>query len=232
MSLYKGVYGGADEQQDNKGAYDDADDAQAGQPLFVIPADGLEHAPETVVEVQPQGYEPNDVQGQDPPLAEGGHEEVVRVLCLAAHELLQLHFCPEVGEVEAQETKDDNTKHEHVLGAPAVVLGLGGNLIALYAATALEVLDAEPDTIADMDKEAQSQDGNHDVNHGRGHEVAAQLEPAVPVGVGVTIQRHLAKIPMKGVDDGEEVNGAMQEQEDDKECTRDALDKLLADRRG
>ena len=134
-----------------------------------------------------------------------------------------------MGEVEAEEPEDDDTQHEHVLGAPTVVLGLGGHLIALDAATALEVLYAEPDAVADVYQEAKGQDGDHDVNHGRGHEVAAQLEPAVSVGVRHVVGRHLAEVSVHGINDGEEVDGAVQEQEDNQKGAADALNEFLAD---
>ena len=96
----------------------------------------------------------------------------------------------------------------------------------------MEVLDAEPDAVADMDQDTQGQDGHHDFDDRGTHEIAAQLEPAVPMGVREVVRCHLAKLTMQGIQHREEVNGAMQKQEDDKECARDALDKLLADRRG
>ena len=137
-----------------------------------------------MVEVQPDGNEPYDVKGYYPPVAEGCKEKIVRILRFPAHEFLQLHLCPEVGEVEGNETKDDDSEDCHVLGAPAVVLCLGGNLITLEAAALHHVLIAEPDAVEDMDGKTQGQDGNHDGDDGGGHEVAAKLEPAVSVGIG------------------------------------------------
>jgi len=83
-----------------------------------------------------------------------------------------------------------------------------------------------------MEHEAQGQDGNHQFDNGGGHEVATQLEPAVSVGVGHVVCRYLTKLAVEGVQDGEEINGAVKKQEDDKESARDALNELLADRRG
>jgi hypothetical protein len=83
-----------------------------------------------------------------------------------------------------------------------------------------------------MDNETQGQNGDHDGDDGRGHEVAAQLEPAVSVAVREGISRYFTEVPFKGIDDGEEVNGTVQEQENDEECARYALDEFLADRGG
>ena len=58
MGLHIGVDGGAQEHGHDEGAHDDADNLQAGQPLLVVPTDGLEHAPEAVIQVQPDGDEP------------------------------------------------------------------------------------------------------------------------------------------------------------------------------
>ena len=80
-----------------------------------------------------------------------------------------------------------------------------------------------------MDNETEGQDGNHDFDEGGGHEVAAQLEPAVPVGIGEFIGYHFAETPMEGVDDREEIDGAVQEQENHQKGACDALDELLAD---
>ena len=185
-----------------------------------------------VLEVQKQGNEPNDIANHHPDVLEGGQQQIVGMLRLCAHEFLQLHLGPEMGEMEAQQTQDEDTQDGHVLGAPAIVLGLGGNLIALDAAAAGIVLDGKPDTVADMEDESQSQDGNHDGDDRGSHEVAAQLEPAVSVGEGEAVSRYLAEVPVQGIDHGEKVNGAMQKQEDYKESAGYALDELLADRRG
>ena len=80
-----------------------------------------------------------------------------------------------------------------------------------------------------MDKETEGQDGNHDVDYGRGHEVAAQLEPTVSMAVGHVIGRNLAENAAHGIDDGEKVDGPVKKQEDDEECARNTLDELLAD---
>ena len=48
---------------------------QAGEPCAAVPAAALEHRPEAVGHVEPQGYESNDVCHKNPPLREGFLEE-------------------------------------------------------------------------------------------------------------------------------------------------------------
>jgi hypothetical protein len=49
------------------------------------------------------------------------------------------------------------------------------------------------------------------------------------VGVREIVRSNLAELALEGIQDGEEINGTVQEQEDDKESATDALDELLAD---
>ena len=129
----------------------------------------------------------------------------------------------------SQQAQDDDAEDEHVLRGPAVVLRLGGHLVALDAAPLGVILDGEPDAEADVEDEAEGQDRDHDVDERGAHEVAADLEPAIAGGEADRISGHLAEVPVQGVDHGEEVNGAVQEQEDHEESAGDALDELLAD---
>jgi hypothetical protein len=52
------------------------------------------------------------------------------------------------------------------------------------------------------------------------------------VGVGHVVCRYLTELAVEGVQDGEEINGAVKKQEDNEESASDALNELLADRRG
>ena len=52
VGLDVGVDGRRNEQDDDEGSDDGADYLKAYQPLLVVPANGLEHAPETVVDLQ------------------------------------------------------------------------------------------------------------------------------------------------------------------------------------
>ena len=134
-----------------------------------------------------------------------------------------------MSEVEAQQAEDQDAQDGHVLGAPAVVLGLGGNLVTLDAAALDIVLDGEPDAIDDMEDEAQRQDGNHDADETGGHEIAAQLEQAVSGREQAIVLSNTVEGAVERIQDGEEIDGAVQEQEDDQESAGDALDELLAD---
>ena len=92
-------------------------------------------------------------------------------------------------------------------------------------------MDGEPDAVADMDEETQRQDGDHDVDERRGHEVAALLEPTVSMGEEEIVRGYLAESTVEGVDDGEEVDSPVKQEEDDEECAADGLDEFLADGR-
>ena len=80
-----------------------------------------------------------------------------------------------------------------------------------------------------MDDKAEGQDGNHNADEAGGHEVAAQLEQAITLGEKLVVQSHSAELPGEGVYDGEKINGAVKQQEDDKKGAGDALNELLAD---
>ena len=64
---------------------------------------------------------------------------------------------------------------------------------------------------------------------GRGHEVAAELEEAVPGREEGVVRRHRAVPAGERVDYREEIDGSVQEQEDDKESAADGLYEFLAD---
>ena len=229
VGLDEGVDGSCNEQKDNDGRYYGAYYLKAHKPLLVVPADGLEHAPEAVVYVQEDCDEPYHVEGHDPPFPESGYEQEVRILRFISHELLQLHLCPEMVKMEAEEAKHYDTQDSHVLCGPGVVLRLGGDLVTLYAAALFDVLIAEPYTIYYMHEEAKCEDGNHHVYERGGHEVAAKLEPAVSGGEADRIVRNLAEHSVEGVYDREKVNCPVKEQEDDEESAGNALYELLAD---
>ena len=82
-----------------------------------------------------------------------------------------------------------------------------------------------------MDDEAEGKDRNHDIDEGRTHEVTSELEKAVSGGEEFVIIGDDAILSGEGVDDREEVDGPVQQKENDKESTTDALDEFLSDRR-
>ena len=219
------------EEQDDERAHDNADDAQAGQPFLVVPTHGLEHAPEAMNQVEPQEHEPDEVQGEQPPALERREQQVVRILRFQTQcgdEFAELHLCPEVHKMEADASEDDDAEHKHVLCAPTIVLCLGGHGVTLDASPADIVLDGEPDTVNDMDSKAQGQDGNHYVDDGSGHKVAAKLEPAVARREQSFVRCRHAELTHQRVDNREEIDGAVKQQEHKKECAAYALDELLA----
>ena len=84
-------------------------------PYLVAHSDALECAPEAVAEVKTESCEPYEVCCNPDPAAECCVEEFVRVCCMVALELCELHVSPEVVEVECKDSEDDDSEHEHVL---------------------------------------------------------------------------------------------------------------------
>ena len=68
----------------------------------------------------------------------------------------------------------------------------------------------------------------HYVNHRKGHEITSQLEQAVSFGEQVRVCGHHAVLSVKGVNDGEEIDGGVQQQEKYQERSADGLDEFLA----
>ena len=231
VGLDESVDRSGDEKEADDAGDDHADHLKALEPGLSAPADGLEHAPETVGQVQADRHEPDDVEDEDPPLAEGDvQQEIGIVLEIAdAEHLGQLHLGPEMGQVEADETDDDDTEDEHVLGRPGIGRSLARHFIALPAAAGLEVLPGEPAAVDDVDEEAESEDRDHDGNESGAHEVAAELEQAVTRGEEFLVSHRSAVLARERVDDGEEVDGSVKQKENDKESTSDALDEFLSD---
>ena len=231
VGLDECVDGCGDEEEDDEGGDDHSDNLEALEPGLPAPADGLEHAPETVHEVKPHGGEPDEIEDKDPPLAERCVQEKVRVVLEVAdpEHLGKLHLGPEMGEMEADEAEDHDTEDEHVLGGPGVSGGLAGHFVTLPAAAGLDVLPGKPASVDDVDEEAQRKDGNHDVDESRAHEIASELEQSVTCREQLVVICHDTVLAGKGIDDREKVDGTVQQKEDDKESTTDALDEFLSD---
>ena len=142
VGLDEGVDCGGDEQEDDDDGDDGSDDLEPLEPGLSAPADSLEHAPESMSDVQTHGNEPDDVEDHDPPLAEGDvQQEVGIVLIIADSEHLgKLHLGPEMGEMESDEAEDDDAEDQHVLGRPGVGSGLAGHLVALPTTACFQVL--------------------------------------------------------------------------------------------
>lgn len=60
--------------------------------------------------------EPNDVDSEHPPFAEGKAEKQVRIVLESAdaEHLGKLHLRPEVSEVEEDDSEDDDSEDYHV----------------------------------------------------------------------------------------------------------------------
>jgi len=233
VGLDEGVDSSGDEEEDDDASDDGADDLEPLEPGLSAPANGLEHAPETMGDVQADCHEPDDVEEDDPPFAEGDVQQEVGIVLIIAHaeHLGQLHLGPEVGEMEADESDDDDAEDEHVLGGPGVGSGLAGHFVALPATACFQILPGQPASVDDVDEEAEGEDGDHDGDEAGAHEVAAELEQAVTCGEELLVGGAGAVFPGEGVDDREEVDGPVKQKENDKESTRDALDEFLSDRR-
>ena len=95
-----------------------SDDIESLLPDLVAHSDCLERAPETVSEVEAEGAEPYDVDKHHPPVSECLVEQEVRVCSVFSHELLELHFSPEMVQVECEETENYDAQNEHVLRCP------------------------------------------------------------------------------------------------------------------
>ena len=231
VGLDESVDRSGDEEEDDDAGDDNADDLEPLEPGLSAPAYRLEHAPETVYEVEPDGDEPNDIEDEDPPFAERGIQQEIGVVLIIAHteHLGKLHLGPEMGEVEADETEDDNAEDEHILGGPGISFGLAGHFIALPASAGFHILPRQPAAIDDMDQETEREDRDHDGDESGAHEVAAELEQAVSCGEELLVSSHDAVLAGERVDDREEVDSTVQQKEDDKESTTDALDEFLSD---
>ena len=103
------------EAENDDGNYCIADVSESLLPYLVAETDSLECAPQTVAKVKTESYEPYDVNHNHPLVLECLVEEEVRVLSVVTHELLKLHFSPEVVEVERYKTEYYNSEEKHVL---------------------------------------------------------------------------------------------------------------------
>ena len=188
------VHGNDCEHEADDGNDYDADYLDPLEPGLAVPADGLEHTPESVGEVEPYGREPYEVEREAPPVAEVAVEEDIRVILVVAdsEQLGKLHMGPELGEVEGDEAYDDKSEYEHVAGGPGVGRSLAGDLVALDAAAGDDVLEGKPASVEDMDREAERKDGNHDADYGSAHKVTPEFEESVAFGKELFIKSYNA----------------------------------------
>ena len=91
------------------------DDGESLLPYLIAHTDCLECAPEAVSKVEAESSEPYYVDDYHPTVLECKVEKLVWVLSVVTLELLELHLCPEVVEVECYDTENYNSENEHVL---------------------------------------------------------------------------------------------------------------------
>ncbi len=145
---------GEEHQNDDRGP-PETDALPAIQPDLAAPTNGLDSAPETVVDVEPDGTEPDDVQHHEDGLSEGLLDPGVTVAgrgqldISITHQLTPHHVVPEVVEVKAESQANDDTQHQHVLTGPLHLFGLVGNIVRIGTASLL-VLQCQPDGINEV----------------------------------------------------------------------------------
>ena len=71
---------------------------------------------------------------------------------MAAEDFGELHFGPELDEVEDEESNDYDAEHEHVLRSPFNLRGLSDNVVGVVA-TSFAVLECQPDGVDNVDDE-------------------------------------------------------------------------------
>ena len=209
-------HGGKAEEDDRR--YDIGDAFQAGIPRVVGPAYRLEHRPYAVREVEPEGEEPHEVDHHVIPLREGvgdqrsavGCAEAQRIL-MAAHDFDELHFSPEIEQVECQAAQDDEAQYEHVFRSPFDARFHDRYGVALRTAC-LAVFERQDDGVDEVDDHACRQ-----------YERTGQRVPVGP-------QQCADHVVSLGRDDRHNVHGHVEEDKEHEEAPRHAHHQLLAER--
>jgi len=118
-------------KSENDDSYENiTDDVESLLPDLVAHSDGLECTPETVSEVESESCEPYDVDEDYPPVLECSIEKEVWIFSVCSHELLKLHLCPEMVEVEGDESENYDSENKHVLRSPGLSLALASGSVA------------------------------------------------------------------------------------------------------
>ena len=205
-------------ESENDHSYEEvADVCESLFPDVVAETHCLECAPETVAEVKAEGYEPHDVEGYHPPVLECLVEEEIWVLCVMSLELLELHVCPEVVEVECHESENYDSEEKHVLRCPRLSLALAAAFITLYAAACLDIARCEDESVDDVEEETCCEYRNHDGYDRKCHEVTTCLEETLCCSVS----------SLACVNHREEIDRHMQKEEHNEEKAAYTHDKLL-----
>ena len=115
VCLKECVYCNSCKSEDDDSYEDVTDDVKSLLPDLVAHSDSLESAPETVCKVESEGTEPYDVDEYHPPVLECCVEQEIWIFSVCSHKLLKLHLCPEMVEVECEESENDDSENQHVL---------------------------------------------------------------------------------------------------------------------
>ena len=201
VRLYESVHCHCGEAKADQRGDDNSDDLQPLEPNLVVPADSLEHGPEPMAEMEPDGDEPYQVDKEHPPGSESDREELVGIILEVSdsEKLRHLHLCPVMAQMEEQQAEDHDSKDEHVLGRPGISGSDALRLVTLQSAACLDVLVGNDAAVNDVDQESEGKDGDHDVDEGSRHEVAAKLEESVTVGEQRVVIGDNSEFPGKGI---------------------------------
>lgn len=219
IRLYESVHCNGCECKAENGYDNDTDNLYTLEPGLSVPAYSLEHTPESVGKVEPQGCEPYKVEHEVDPAAEGCGKQKVRIPLFPAEEHLELHLCPEMQEVVENEAQDDDSQNHHIAGRPGIGCTLVGNGIAVDSSAGPDITVGKPQAIEYMDKETCRQNGNHYGYDRKCHKVTSLLEEAVgsaePAGESVDYRKR--------------IDCYVKTEEHNEKCTADGLYELLSD---
>ena len=131
----------------------------------------LKSRPETVGEVEPDGYNPNEVEHHEDGVGEGVLDPSKTVswreLPFSTDDFCPHHVSPEIFQVKDKTETHDDAKHQHILACPFHSLRLVSDSV-LVVTTGLPVLEGEDE-------------GVNNVNAHQGRQGAGSRD-GIPVG--------------------------------------------------
>ena len=150
-----------DKAQADDGCKNVGDAFPAVEPYVVVDTQRLDSAPESVGEVEPQSYKPNEVKHYVNRVAECLLYQRDTILGIytghVTQNLIELHLVPEIEEVQRQAQQDDDTQHEHVLRGPFYGLRTCVDQIAVVT-TGFPVLQGQPEGVDDVNHSSGGDD--------------------------------------------------------------------------
>ena len=174
-----------------------------------------------MVQVEPEGAEPNEVEHAVHLSPNGLGEEGFHVRCtvlrvkhtgLDACHLSELHLKPEIVEVQAEETEYAEAQHEHVLRFPFHAFFLTRHRITVVT-TSRTVLDGQIKRVAEMHQYQESQTKGTDE------------------GIPVSSQQMTNHVVSLLRENHSQVHTAMEQEEKHQRQACQAHNELTADRR-